>query len=375
MTDQKTKSITLYFQAGTSDKVYKAEIVKDSEGFTVNGWNGRRGNTLIQQCKGEGMTYEDAVETYESLVKSKLKKGYHPGKDTVNYTAPSGIKVKPTATHADTVDEFAKLIEMSKTTYMPQLLDVITEDQAQAYLLNPDYLLQTKENGRRQGLTNTVTEVFISNKLGKKVGMPDVILSEATELKRKFELDGEMIGEVYKVYDLFMLDGKNLRELPYIKRFEMAKEMVKDCKYLIPTKTAYTTDEKIKLFKWLKDNNNEGAVFKLKDSLFTAGKGHKTHFKCKFWVMATVMISKINKQRSVEVSMLKNGVEIVSVGNITVKANQDFESIKVGEIWEVKYLYIVAEGGNLYQPELLFERDDQDQPDDVSILKINSVED
>ena len=377
MTDQKPKSCTMYFQQGTSDKVYKAEIIKDDEGWTVNGWNGRRGNTLLQQCKGEGMSYNQAEVTYLDLVKSKLKKGYKMGQEIGGYVAPVSAKppVKPAkpAPTAEIVeaDIFAGLGDLGEpitTGYMPQLLDEITEDEAQPYLLNVDYLVQEKENGKRGGITSEGGEVFVSNKKGIKVGCPGKVLDEAVALNRKFEMDGELVGELYKAYDLFSLDGKDLRGFSYIKRYEMLLDLIADCQSILPTKTAYTTKEKIALFNWLKSNNREGAVLKLKDSTFKAGKGHKEHLKCKFWATCCCLVSKINAKRSVALQML-DGKTLVDVGNCSIPPNKDVPAPQ--SLIEVRYLYIANKGGFLYQPFYMIEKDDQEQPDDVLTLKIN----
>jgi len=232
--------------------------------------------------------------------------------------------------------------------------------------------LQEKENGRRGGLTKQGCTITACNKKGEVVGLSETISDACAALGGNFEIDGEMFADHFKAYDIFSLNGKNLRNMPYLVRFELLCGLLTNSKVITPTKTAYTTKEKVALFDWLKKNNREGVVFKRKQSLLRVGKGHGEHFKCKFWVMATVQITKINKQRSVGVSMLNDKQELEFVGNVTVKHNQDFKAMKVGQLWEVEYLYIIAKGGSLYQPELLFERDDQDQPDLVSSLKISN---
>ena len=156
MPTMKPKSVTLYYQQGTSDKVYKAELIKDDEGWTVNGWNGRRGNTLLQQNKCIGQPYPAAEKIYNDLVKSKIRKGYHEGEGVASYEAPKDKAER-------------------QTDYIPQLLNPITEDEAQALILDPDFVEQEKENGKRIGLCNTGTEVYGANKLGLKVGIPKPI--------------------------------------------------------------------------------------------------------------------------------------------------------------------------------------------------------
>ena len=378
MNEQKPKNITLHNNIPPSDKIYKVELIKE-DGWSVRGWNGRRGNTLLIQPKGSFNSYDEALGVYEALIKSKLKKGYKiiDGGNT-EYVAPKSTKiVKDTSAEVDILGDFAKEIEKMTTGYMPQLLNEISEEEAEVLILNDDWCCQEKENAKRCGLSRNDKEIVASNKKGIAVGLSGIVVQAALALPSDFELDGEIFGNLYKVYDVFSLDGINLRGFSYAKRYEMLVDFVKGSKIIIPTKTAFTTAEKRKLYDWLKANNREGAVFKLKNSVHQPGRPNKggEHLKVKFWKMCTCLVSKINAKRSVALQML-DGDKLVDVGNVSVKPSQDFESIVAGKtLVEIFYLYIIAKGGHLVQPELWEIRDDQDQPDDVSSLKINSTED
>lgn len=75
------EDIQLAYQESTSDKVYELELYPDVEGDPDTTWlvvahYGRRGGNLKEEIKGKGLSYTDAKETYEKVLKQKLSKGY-----------------------------------------------------------------------------------------------------------------------------------------------------------------------------------------------------------------------------------------------------------------------------------------------------------
>lgn len=72
----------LYFQRGTSDKVYHLSLFpSDDDGWTVDVLYGRRNSTLRQEVKCEGEEYETAKKLYDKILKEKLNKGYKQESD------------------------------------------------------------------------------------------------------------------------------------------------------------------------------------------------------------------------------------------------------------------------------------------------------
>jgi bifunctional non-homologous end joining protein LigD len=74
--------------------------------------------------------------------------------------------------------------------------------------------------------------------------------------------------------------------------------------------------------------------------------------------MLSAVVSKINKQRSVEIRLL-NGEGWIPCGNVTIPANHQIP--KVGQVVEIRYLYAFRESGVLFQPVYLGPRDDVEQ--------------
>jgi bifunctional non-homologous end joining protein LigD len=74
------ESVTLYYRAGGSDKVYQVAVEPSGTGFAVNFAFGRRGSTLQTGTKTpRPLAYEQAKKVYDQLIREKTAKGYSPG--------------------------------------------------------------------------------------------------------------------------------------------------------------------------------------------------------------------------------------------------------------------------------------------------------
>jgi predicted DNA-binding WGR domain protein len=67
---------SLWFFAGTSDKVYIATLTLTNGVYTLTAQWGRRGKTLQSQTKGTYTSDWDARREFHNLVGSKARKGY-----------------------------------------------------------------------------------------------------------------------------------------------------------------------------------------------------------------------------------------------------------------------------------------------------------
>lgn len=67
----------LYFQEGSSDKVYHAAIEKSGGGFIVTFSYGRRDGNMTTGTKTDfPVSRDEAQKVFDKLVQSKVKKGY-----------------------------------------------------------------------------------------------------------------------------------------------------------------------------------------------------------------------------------------------------------------------------------------------------------
>jgi len=71
------KAVSLYFQEGSSDKVYHIQIVIHMYKFLVNFQYGRRDGTMTEGTKTSyPVIHSEAVKIYQKLLNEKTAKGY-----------------------------------------------------------------------------------------------------------------------------------------------------------------------------------------------------------------------------------------------------------------------------------------------------------
>lgn len=337
------KAISLYYQEGSSDKEYHVQIIEGQEGFLVNFQYGRRGAALKNETKTKSPVSEaEANKIYNSLVKSKMAKGYTPSETGKVFSNSEGVKDK------------GKVYEKT-----PQLLNVITDEELLEMLADDNYLAQEKFDGERR-MIDTRSEALGVNKKGLIVDLPD-LLKKA--IPKDLILDGELVGETYYCFDVLFCEGMDLTSLPQEKRQEKL-ESIKSMfgENVIPAKSAKTKAQKEKLLKKLKEDQAEGIVLKDKKAAYNSGRPSSggSALKYKFYKTATTKVTAVSKaKRSVEMSVL-DGNNWIFIGKVTVPSNQNVP--EVGSYIEVRYLYAL-EGGSLFQPTLLSERTDVDDSD------------
>jgi bifunctional non-homologous end joining protein LigD len=329
---------SLYYKSEGSDKVYYVTL----DGGTVTVQYGRRGNALTSLIKCQNCAPEKALKVYYQLINEKKAKGYHEGEAGVAYSS---------------------VADPNQTGYVPQLLNEIDEDTANQLIQNAGWLMQEKEDGRNIGIIFRNHTAIAANKKGISIPIPeDIIQSVESTAGCNMTLCGELIGDIFKVWDIIECDliPSNARCL---KRYEELRSFVKDIRgrnsvNIQLTKTAITQEEKIALFKEMKEKNAEGVVFKRKGSLYKPGRPASggDQLKYKFTATCSVIAGEQRKEgkRSVEM-WLYDGLHKVFVGNVTIYPNQEIP--KPLDIIEVRYLYAFKEG-SLFQPVFLGVRDD-----------------
>lgn len=112
------KSVSLYYRAGTSDKVYNVQLWPDGGGWQVFFQYGRRGSSLNEGAKLSSPTgYASAERAYDELVASKTKKGYSPGvlSGKSAASAPSVAPVRLVATPPPVWDGFELVYAQTAT--------------------------------------------------------------------------------------------------------------------------------------------------------------------------------------------------------------------------------------------------------------------
>jgi bifunctional non-homologous end joining protein LigD len=353
--------VALYFSDGASDKEYHAELVTKDDGFVVNFRYGRRGSALICGSKTPApVALEKAVTVFTKLVNEKKAKGY---------------------TEAESGERYAGTdLEGQSTGLRPQLLNAIDDAELLYMLSNGRYGMQEKMDGERVmvrvGIDGTITA---SNRRGLVRGLPE---SMAAELQRVLPadtiVDGELIGNVYWIFDVLRMSGVDLQSTPYRQRYlaysVWTGQTIKPVLSLDPV----TCDTSMIAFARktqigaLRKRQAEGVVFKELDAMYRADRPNTggPALKYKFTESCTCIVTKVKEgKRSVAIALLDEHGAEVEVGNVTVPPNQEVPV--PGTLIEVRYLYRY-EAGSLFQPVLLSCRNDVGR-DECTLAQVKRI--
>ncbi len=333
--------VTLYYRAGSSDKVYQAAIEPAGDGlFTVQFAFGRRGTTLQTGTKTQNpVPYQEARSIFTKLVREKTGKGYTPGEDGTPYAG--GPK------------------QERDTGVRCQLLNPVEEPELAHFLDSPDYAMQEKFDGRRMLLRKAGGTVTGINRQGLEAGIPAAVASEAGSLKGDFLIDGEAVGDVLHVFDILTVNGIDLRYKAYETRLLHLEMLLapgpRRC--LLVVSTVREPAAKREMFGRLRREGREGVVFKRLGSPYAAGRPASggPQVKFKFYETASCIVTGRNDRRSVSLGLMDDG-RPVACGNVTIPAGRDVPA--EGALVEVRYLYAFPQGNTLFQPVYLGPRDD-----------------
>jgi bifunctional non-homologous end joining protein LigD len=353
------QNISLAYQDGKSDKVYHAQVVKHLDGYIVNFQFGRRGSTLQTGCKTKIPVDLTKAETIlADLAIEKIKKGYKP----VDGSGDSTM----TTVAADVAGRQSGLI--------PQLLNPIDREEALRLVADDDWMMQEKKDGVRLmvRVAPPFGTVTASNRKGQIVPISTVVEEKLKLMCHNFVVDGELIGDVYWIFDLLEVDGEDLRGLPALQRwdnlFNTFGIVDQEGSAIRIVKNYESTGVKEAAFQMLESERAEGVVFKLKNATSVPGRPNSggNQLKFKFKGSATCMVMEQNgSKRSVRIAVAK-GAQAQTIGNVTITANYEIPDPNV--LIEVEYLYAYPDG-SLFQPVYKGPRPDKNEPDEYHTLK------
>lgn len=333
----------LHYTGGGSDKVY--HLLQSGDILYVA--YGKRGSGLTM-VKGDFPTPEKAAAEFKKKFMEKLNKGYQIA-DGISGNV-FGENTTPTIAQ---VDPSTRRTDKTPSGFLPQLLNEISEADAQKYIEDDAWGAQEKKNGRRHTvLLDPITKAPIgSNKLG-------IIIPTFVDFRypiTNVQLDGEAIGSKLYVFDLLAFNHWSYKDTTYIQRYV---ELLNFCAMygnssfeLVPLKI--NTAEKQELWNKVKSSGGEGIVFKRLDAKHTAGRPNRLgdQLKVIFWQHTQAKVTGITPgKRSVAIACYDaHGANPwKAMGNVTIPANYDMPVI--GDFVEIRYKYYY-ENGSLFQPQ------------------------
>ena len=413
---------TLYYQEGTSDKVYQAWIDERSQGSYIVGFAfGRRGNTMQTGTKTPApVSLGMARRTYEKLVDSKIAKGYEPGEPGSAYRIPNQGLPENEGRAAERAAQYQERIvampaspeaqpepqaqtprpRAARTTatrkaaptpavaraatqsqvkpaaeeedfqeeapgqdrILPQLLNTCSKQEIEALTKNPNWVFQPKHDGRRMLIKIEKGQATPINRKGLSAGAPEKMLQEAALLAqgRTLVLDGEAVGDNFHCFDLLMLNS-DLRDKPYEERIEALEDLFANFSglYLLPIETARSEREKTRMAASLEANKAEGIVAKDKQSPHRAGRPASGGTQLKHkFVESASVIVTSKNDVKRSVAMSLLDGDGKRVNCGNVTIPPNHEVPEAGTIAEVRYLYAMPGSNALFQPVYLGPRTD-----------------
>lgn len=346
------ESIALFYQYGSSDKVYQVQLKELKGGWVVNFQYGRRGSSLVGGTKtADPVSYGMAKRKYDTLIRQKRGKGYTPGEGEVPYM------------HSEDIGEV--------TGFVPQLLTQVTEEQALALYDNYDIWLQIKHDGERRGVLCSPDEFLGSNRKGLKTPLAKSITEDLARFygaSRMSEiLDTEDMGDYVVIFDILasMEDTAVFRQrADALKTFRSQAHALRLTNLIVDE--PYQPPSKGDMLTFIIDARNageEGVVIRDGNSVYTPGKPNSggPAWKLKFYEDATCRVSSRHPtKRSVSLELWDKQARKagwIHVGNCAIPANKPIPD--PGDLVEIRYLY-AYEGGSLYQPQFKGVRTDVD---------------
>src|ERR1700723_1227299 len=163
---KETETFELYFQQGSSDKVYRLQLESVEEQWSVNAQWGRRGSALQSDAKVSSVAYEEAKRVYDRIIREKTGKGYQIAQATTNGDAPISVGLPASK---------------EQSGHVPELLTPIEEPEALLLAQDASWWFQQKFDGRRLAVQKVEGKYAGINKLGQVVPI-DSRLSEPLDL-------------------------------------------------------------------------------------------------------------------------------------------------------------------------------------------------
>ena len=339
----KPEEIRLYFTQGSSDKVYQVQLHGLNNDWVVNFQYGRRGKPMTTGTKTRTpVPYDVAKKAYDKLVQTKFAKGYTPDSSGVTYsnTPASG----------------------TKTTFLPQLLNQVTESEAEeVYWENKGKtMLQIKHDGERRGVIIDHGTVIGANRRGLEVALPDHIVQACLDIlttsQYYIELDTEDMGDHLVIFDVLKVNDTDLRNRPFINRagllYPLKHSIQLNNVTALHVDLPFTPDNLMEFRDYIENArgaNEEGVVIRDSSAIYIPGRPNSGGgiYKLKFIETATVKVAAIHPTKRSFSMTIKDGNTWHNVGNCTVPANKKIPPL--GELVDVRYLYAYQDGA-IYQP-------------------------
>jgi bifunctional non-homologous end joining protein LigD len=229
---------------------------------------------------------------------------------------------------------------------------------------DPDWCMQTKEDGVHLLAARTPTRQVFLNRKGEPHAVPAATAKALEGLLANTLLDGEKLHEGGLVlFDCIYENDRDLREWPYRDRLDVILSEILtrvDQSVIRVVRTEFTAEAKLAFLIEAKAQNLEGIILKNLRAKYVPGRpdeGAWTMHRLKYRKSLTCICQRRpttdkNQKASFEMFVLDGNGKPVNIGQVT--AQQYFGDIEPGKarIGEVSYLYS-SPSNKLVQPVLV----------------------
>ncbi len=235
------------------------------------------------------------------------------------------------------------------------------------YLTSDDYVFQEKHNGDRRLVEKQNGIIRDYNRNGKPgKGLPqcvkDALNAHPTS---QFILDGELVGDVFFVFDILFYGTDPAAAKPYREREALFQTNFPTSDFIKPVRSFKTPQEKITLIKFLVGIRAEGFVVKDMNAVYRPAITNSTrfNFRYKFWKTLDAVVIGDTTERD-DKGMLKNSVRLGcydsqgKLKDICGSTKKAEFTLKPGDVVELKYLY-GTQTLDVVQPTMLRKRTDK----------------
>lgn len=243
-----------------------------------------------------------------------------------------------------------------------QLLTAIDDGtEAAARVLDPDYGVQQKFDGKRILLHVERTSVTAYNRSGLMCGISKDILTEAKRFSifAPLMFDAEWIREINSLYtfDFLEFEGTDLRPEKFIHRIGHLTQAFngQETSLIHQARTEVEQEGKVALVSQIYELNLEGIAAKLLHSPYFIGRS-PNNYKHKRTHEASFLVIRRNHKASVDLALFDDNNRLIEVGSVQIR-NSTFNRVKEGTILEVRYMH-AFKSHKIYQPRMLRIRDD-----------------
>jgi len=238
----------------------------------------------------------------------------------------------------------------------------------EAYFENDRYAVEQKLDGHRILLHIDSGNIAAVNRHGKvsqhnaRMQVPTWAANALPLQGRYVIFDGELINNTLYVFDLPQCEGVLNPKSSFTERRQALESLFGLANFnerLQLVISATTTDDKLQLFRRCVDAHAEGLIIRDRHAPYRSGRSKELQ-KLKFTHSADLVVTEIGRDgKNNAILSAYYDAELLEVGKCSLLGK---ESVEIGDVVEVKYLYLSDEN-RIVQPRMKFRRDDKDASD------------